>query len=141
MGLTREQMDTALQEHFDYELKDDVAGMVSTLSRDVRHEVIGAPTGELHGPEQARGFYEGLFKDLDGHNFRSISRYYGDNFVVDVSEWEGVAAGVPFGIPGNGRPLSFRLLHVLEFNDDGKISLENVWLDYPAIFAQLQAPG
>ena len=43
----------------------------------------------------------------------------------------------PFGIEGRGRPLEFRLLHVLEFTDEGEIARENVWLDLASIQRQL----
>jgi hypothetical protein len=40
-------------------------------------------------------------------------------------------------VEGRNRPLEFRLLHVVEFTDDGAISRENVWIDLAAILAQL----
>ncbi len=40
------------------------------------------------------------------------------------------------GLPGNGRRIHVRVLHVFEFRD-GLISRENVWLDGAAIIAQL----
>jgi predicted ester cyclase len=40
------------------------------------------------------------------------------------------------GIPGHGRRISIRVLHVFEFRD-GRISRENVWLDAAAAIAQL----
>jgi hypothetical protein len=42
-----------------------------------------------------------------------------------------------FGFEGRGRPLEFRLLHVLRFADDGQIAGEQVWLDSAAIAQQL----
>ena len=36
------------------------------------------------------------------------------------------------GLPGNGRRISFRILHVFEFRN-GLNSRENVWLDSAAI--------
>lgn len=57
--------------------------------------------------------------------------------MVDESVWSGTAKGTPFGMEGRGRPLEFRLLHVLEFAGDGQISRENVWLDLAAIQQQL----
>jgi predicted ester cyclase len=39
-------------------------------------------------------------------------------------------------LPGNGRRISFRILHVFEFRY-GLISHENVWLDSPAIVHEL----
>jgi hypothetical protein len=55
----------------------------------------------------------------------------------DDSVWRGRAPGRPFGLEGRGRPLEFRLLHVVEFADDGAIRRENVWVDLAAIFQQL----
>jgi hypothetical protein len=46
--------------------------------------------------------------------------------------------GSLLGIPGHGRRVSFRILHIWDF-DDGKISRENVWLDSAAVVAQLTA--
>jgi steroid delta-isomerase-like uncharacterized protein len=135
--LTTNQVDLLIDEHFRYECEDDVEGVVSTLSEDAVHDVVGSPLGELHGRDEARGFYEQLYADLDGHRITNLRRYYGDDFVVDESVWEGVAVGTPLGIPGNGKPLSFRILHVFEIAPDGAIARENVWMDYPAILEQL----
>jgi uncharacterized protein len=84
-----------------------------------------------------RPFYEALFADLADGKVHSIRRLYGENFMVDDSIWSGTAVGRPFGMEGKGRPLTFRLLHVLEFSDGGDISRENVWLDLGAIQQQL----
>ncbi|HEX8641746.1 MAG TPA: ester cyclase [Allosphingosinicella sp.] len=137
MALTREQMDRKLDEHFAYEAADDVEGVLATLDEDVEHDIVGSPTGPVRGPEAARAFYEGLFADLADGSFRSTRRLYGDNFMVDDSVWTGTAPGRPFGIEGGGRPLEFRLLHVLQFTDDGRIARENVWIDLAAIQRQL----
>jgi predicted ester cyclase len=37
---------------------------------------------------------------------------------------------------GHERPVSFRLLHILEFRDN-RISRENVWMDVAALHRQL----
>lgn len=135
--LTTQQMDAKLDEHFGYEMRDDVEGVLATLTEDVEHDIVGWPLGPSHGKEATRNFYTVLFSDLaDGH-VRSVRRLYGENFMVDESIWSGKAVGRPFGFEGRGRPLEFRLLHVLEFTDDGQISRENVWLDSAAIAAQL----
>lgn len=135
--LTAEQVDRLIDEHFRYECEDDVEGVLSTLADDAVHDVVGSPLGELHGREQARPFYEQLYADLDGHSITNLHRYCGEGFVVDESLWDGVAVGTPLGIPGNGKPLSFRILHVFEVTPDGAIARENVWMDYPAIVQQL----
>jgi len=68
---------------------------------------------------------------------KSLRRLYGDDFLVDESLWRGKAPGRPFGLEGRGRPLEFRLLHVVEFAGDGMIRRENVWVDLGAIARQL----
>ena len=50
----------------------------------------------------------------------------------------GTVIGSLPGLPGNGRRISFRILHVFEFGN-GLISRENVWMDTGAIIAQLTA--
>jgi len=138
MKLTKEQMDRKIDEHFKFEATDNVEGVLSTLASDVIHDIVGSPTGPTYGPENARPFYETLFADLSDGNVTTIKRLYGDNFLVDESMWEGNAPGKPFGVEGKGRPLKFRLLHVIEFTEEGQIQRENVWIDLDAILKQLQ---
>lgn len=135
--LTREMMDAKLDEHFGFEMRDDVEGVLATLTEDVEHDIVGWPLGPSHGRAATRNFYETLFADLADGQVSSLRRYYGENFMVDESLWRGTAVGRPFGFEGRNRPLEFRLLHVLEFTDDGQIARENVWIDSAAIAAQL----
>ena len=135
--LTREMMDAKLDEHFKYEARDDVEGVLATLTDDVEHDIVGWPPGPSLGPAEARAFYESLFADLAHGKVRTVRRLYGDDFLVDESVWSGRAVGRPFGFDGRGRPLEFRLLHVLRFAGDGRIAGEQVWLDSAAIAQQL----
>lgn len=137
MAMTRDDMDRKLDEHFGFEARDDVEGVLATLTDDVEHDVVGWPTGPTFGSDAPRGFYEALFNDLSDGQVRSLRRLYGENFMVDDSVWRGSASGRPFGLDGKGRPLEFRLLHVIEFSDAGKISRENVWVDLASIQQQL----
>ncbi|RPH66257.1 MAG: ketosteroid isomerase [Burkholderiales bacterium] len=137
MALTRTDMDRKIDEHFGFEAQDDVDGVLATLSHEVEHDIVGWPSGPTHGREGARPFYETLFADLSDSKVERVKRLYGDNFLVDESLWRGKAPGRPFGLDGRNRPLEFRLLHVIEFADNGEISRENVWLDLAAIFRQL----
>ena len=44
--LTREMMDRQLDEHFAFEMRDDVEGVLSTLADDVEHDIVGnRPSG------------------------------------------------------------------------------------------------
>lgn len=137
MSMTHEEMDRKIDEHFGFEAKDDVDGVLATLAPDATHDIVGWPPGPTVGRENARPFYETMFSDLAGGKVTSTKRLYGENHLIDDSIWEGTAAGSPFGIEGRGRPLKFRILHVIEFTEDGQIQSENVWCDFTAITQQL----
>lgn len=137
MSLSREEMDRRIDEHFGFEASDNVEGVLATLDVDVEHDIVGWPTGPVRGREATRPFYETLFGDLSDGSVRSTRRLYGEDFMVDDSVWSGRAPGRPFGLEGRNRPLAFRLLHVVEFNDEGAIRRENVWIDLASILQQL----
>lgn len=140
-ALSREMIDRVIDQHFEFERRDDVEGVLATLKPDAVHDTVGLPDGPLSGREQARGFYKQLFSDLKQERVDTTRRYYGSDFVVDESFWQGRAVGNPLGIPGGNRPLSFRILHVFELEPDGMIRRENVWLDFASIMRQLGGPA
>jgi len=131
------QMDRKIDEHFDFEARDDIDGVLATLAPDAEHDIVGHPTGPTVGRDAARAFYEGLFNDLSESRVETKRRLYGDSFLVDESLWRGRAPGTPFGLEGKNRPLEFRLLHVVEYAADGRMKRENVWVDMAAILQQL----
>jgi predicted ester cyclase len=137
MALTQLEMDRKIDEHFNFEAQDNVQGVLATLSPDVEHDIVGWPSGPTHGRDGARPFYEALFADLSDGKVECLKRLYGNDFLVDESLWRGRAQGRPFGLEGKGRPLEFRLLHVIEFATDGNIKRENVWVDFASIARQL----
>jgi len=137
MAVSVSQMNEVMDRHFACEAADDIDGVLATLTEDVVHDIVGTPTGPTIGPAGAKAFYTQLFADLAEGQMRTLRRMHGENFLVDESMWTGRAAGRPFGFDGRNRPLEFRLLHVIEFEDDGRIRRENVWLDFPAIMQQL----
>lgn len=137
MPMTPAEMDRKIDEHFGFEARDDVQGVLATLDPDVEHDIVGWPSGPTHGRDGARPFYEALFSDLSDGKVECVRRLYGAQFLVDDSIWRGRAPGRPFGLEGRDRPLEFRLLHVVEFSDSGAISRANVWVDLAAIMRQL----
>jgi uncharacterized protein len=137
-GLTPAEMGAMLDRHYQFEAADDVDGVLSTLTDDVVHDVVGAPTGPNVGKAAARAFYEHLFGDISGERTEPRGRLYGPDFLVDEVVWHGRAVGRPFGFDGGNRRFSHRLLHVLEFRDS-LIARENVWVDFAAIAQQLGA--
>ena len=133
------EMNRLIDEHLAAEAARDPDGSVAMYTDDVEHDVVGSPTGPLHGPAEARGFYEQLAQNVRTETMVPTREYYGDDFCVVEHEWTGTVPGLFLGIPGNGRRITFRMLHVWEFRD-GRISRENVWLDGGTAAAQLTSP-
>ena len=129
-------MDRIIDEHFQMEAQADIGGILNTFVDDIEHDVVGNPAGPLHGKAAIRPFYESLTGDLQATGVTPLHRYYGDNFLVDDVIWEARAVGRPFGVEGKDTPVRVRLLHVFEFRD-GRISRENVWMDFASFYAQL----
>ena len=132
-------MDQLIEQHLKAEFSGDPAGCVAMYTNDVEHDVVGWPTGPMHGKDSAKSFYEHLVKDITTQEMTPVHTYYGPDFAVIEHIWNGTVPGSFLGMPGNGKAISFRLLHVWEFRE-GSISRENVWLDGGAIAAQLTAP-
>jgi steroid delta-isomerase-like uncharacterized protein len=133
-----EEMDALIEQHISAETAGDPDGCVAMYADDVVHDVVGFPTGPLSGPDAAKGFYEQLVQDIQTEKMIPTRRYYGEDFCVMEHEWTGTVPGSFLGIPGHGKRISFRLLHIWEFRD-GRMTRENVWLDSGAIVAQLTA--
>jgi steroid delta-isomerase-like uncharacterized protein len=137
--MNRDEMDRLIEAHLAAEKAGSPAGCVAMYTEDVEHDVVGAPHGPLRGKQAAQGFYEQLVRDIATEEMIPTRRYYGDDFCVIEHEWRGTVPGAFLGIPGHGRRIAFRLLHVWEFRD-GRISRENVWLDGGAVMQQLTMP-
>jgi steroid delta-isomerase-like uncharacterized protein len=139
MSTTPAQMDELINRHIEAESAGDLDGAVAVYTDDVEHDVVGSPTGPVTGKEAAHAFYEFLTANITTETMVPTHTYYGDDVCVMEHLWTGTVPGEFVGIPGNGRRISFRMIHVWEFRD-GLISRENVWLDGNAIVAQLTAP-
>jgi steroid delta-isomerase-like uncharacterized protein len=139
MATTPAQMDELIERHLAAEARGDVDGAISVYTDDVEHDVVGSPTGVTHGRDGARGFYEYLVGNIKTETTTATRTYYADDACTIEHEWTGTVPGEFLGIPGNGRRITFRMIHVFEFRD-GLIRRENVWLDGNAIVAQLTAP-
>jgi steroid delta-isomerase-like uncharacterized protein len=137
--MQREEMDRLIEEHLAAERAGNPSGSVAMYTNDVIHDVVGSPTGPVQGPEAAEAFYEMLTQNINTERMDVNRAWYGDDFCVVEHQWHGTIPGEFLGVPGHGRRISFRMLHVWEFKD-GRMSRENVWLDGDAIVAQLTAP-
>jgi steroid delta-isomerase-like uncharacterized protein len=140
INMTRAEMDRLIKQHVVAEKAGDPSGCVAMYTEDVEHDVVGSPLGPLRGTEAAQSFYDFLTANISTEEMVPTRSYYGDDFAVIEHDWTGTVPGEFLGIPGHGRRITFRMLHVWDFRD-GKISRENVWLDGAAITAQLTAPA
>lgn len=138
-GITPADMNELIEQHIAAETAGDIDGAVAMYTDDVIHDVVGSPLGPLHGPDAAKGFYEFLSANVKTERMDVNHAWYGDDFCVIEHQCTGTVPGEFLGIPGNGRRICFRLLHVWEFKH-GRISRENVWLDGGSVAAQLNAP-
>jgi hypothetical protein len=127
--MTKEDMDRVIMQHLEFEAKDDVEGVLSTLTEDVVHDVVGLPWGTLQGLEGARKNYEFFFPNMTLTGFRDVARLYGENHCVFDLECDAIISGEVANRPEKQGTSTFRVLHVFEFTD-GKISRENVWADF-----------
>ena len=137
--MTPDEMNSLIHAHVTAETSGDLDATVAVFTDDVEHDVVGWPTGPNHGVDGARSFYEQLTRDIAAEEMKLLRSYSGDDFCVTEHQWTGTVPGSFLGVPGHGRHISFRLLHLWEFRD-GRISRENAWLDSGAIMAQLTAP-
>jgi ketosteroid isomerase-like protein len=126
--MNRDEMDRLIDAHLEAKAAGDPEGCIAVYSRDVEHDVVGAPAGPRYGRDETRQFYEQLRRGVQTAELVPIRAYYGDDFCVIEHEWRGTVGG--------GWPAAFRILHIWEFRD-GLISRENVWLDVWAVLRQL----
>ena len=137
--MQQSKMDELIERHLAAERAGDSARSVAVYVDDIEHDVVGNPTGPVHGKEAAQGFYDYLGENFRTETMELTHSYYGDDFCVVEHDTTGTVPGEFLGVPGNGRRVTFRMLHVWEFRD-GLISRENVWLDGATVIAQLTAP-
>ena len=129
-------MEALVSRHIRAEGAGDVDTAVSVYTDDVEHDVVGYPGSPHHGKGGARKFYEELTANFRTEGEEVLHRYFAGDSMILEQKMTGAVIGSLLGIPGHGRRVSFRILHVFEFRD-GLISRENVWLDSAAIVAQL----
>ncbi|MFG2953009.1 ester cyclase [Streptomyces sp. NPDC048291] len=103
-------------------------------------EERGDPDGPQRGVPAALDFYRQLCRDFRAESEERTRTYCSDDAVTMENVRTGTVPGSMLGIPGGGRRIAFRILHVFEFRG-GLISRENVWLDGAAAAARLTAPA
>lgn len=125
-----------VQTHLRAEGAGDIEGAVAVYTDDIEHDVVGWPGSPAHGRDAAREFYRHLTANFRTEGEQPRHTFEADDFLVLEQDMTGTVIGELLGIPGNGRRITFRILHVFQFAD-GRISREQVWLDGGSIVAQL----
>jgi steroid delta-isomerase-like uncharacterized protein len=136
--MQQQEMIRLIDIHLAAEQAADSGAAVSVYTPDVEHDVVGMPEGVMHGKDAAQKRYEEFYQGTRVEEMRPVRQYYGDDFCVMEHVCTATVPGSLLGVPGHGRRVSFRILHVWDFSD-GQISRENVWLDGAAIVSQLTA--
>ena len=131
-ALMHELVDT----HLRAEGKGDIDGALAVYTDDIEHDVVGFPDGRNVGKDGVRGFYVQLTANFRTEDWKVLHQYVARDALVLDQNMTGTVVGSMFGHRGNGRRITFRMLHVFEFRDN-LISRENIWLDPAAVVAQL----
>ena len=134
--MTPAEMESLIEAHLRAEGNGDPDGAVANYTNDIEHDVVGFPGAPLRGIPAALEFYRQLVKDIRTDAEERLHTYYANDAAVIENLMTATVTGQFLGIPGNGKQVSLRILHVFEFRD-GRISRENVWLDGASIAAQL----
>jgi steroid delta-isomerase-like uncharacterized protein len=117
---------------------DDVEGAMAIYTDDVVHDAVGFPGSPRTGKGAARDFYRVLIANFRREDGEPLNRFFDGDTMILEEDVTGTVIGEIVGIPGNGRRVTFRILHVVSFRE-GLISREQIWIDSGAIVAQLTA--
>lgn len=137
--MEQHEMVAMVERHLKAEGVGDVEGAVAVYTDDIVHDAVGFPGSPRAGKDAARDFYRFLTANFRTEEEEPLQRYFSGDTMVLEQNMTGTVIGEMLGIPGNGRRVSFRILHVFDFRD-GLVSREQVWIDSGAIVAQLTAP-
>lgn len=136
--MDQNEMIAQVERHLKAEGAGDIDGAVAVYADDIEHDAIGFPGSPRTGKDAARQFYAFLTANFRTEDETPIHRYFSDDSMILEQSMTGSVIGEMLGIPGNGRRISFRILHVFDFRD-GLIAREQVWIDSAAIVAQLNS--
>jgi steroid delta-isomerase-like uncharacterized protein len=135
-SVTPDEMEALIEAHLRAEGDGNPEEAVADYTDDIEHDVVGFPGSPLRGIPAALEFYQQLVREIRTVGEERLHTYYADDAAVIENLMTATVTGQFLGIPGNGKEVRFRTLHVFEFRD-GRISRENLWLDGAAVAAQL----
>jgi len=127
-----------VERHLKAEGAGDVEGAVAVCTDDIVQDAVGFPGSPRTGKEAARDFYRFLTANFRIEEEQPLNRFFDGDTMIGEQNMTGTVIGEMLGIPGQGRRVTFRILHVFGFRE-GLISREQVWIDSAAIVGQLTA--
>lgn len=136
--MDQQEMTALVERHLKAEGAGDVEAAVAVYTDDVVHDEVGFPDTPRTGKDAAREFYRFLTANFRTEKEEPLNRFFDGDTMILEQNMTGTVIGEMLGIPGNGRRVTFRILHVFGFRE-GLISREQVWIDSGAIVAQLTA--
>ena len=137
--MEQHEMIALVERHLKAEGAGDVEGAVAVYTDDIVHDEVGFPGTPRTGLDAAREFYQFLTANFRTEGEVPLNRFFDGDTMILEQNMTGTVIGEMLGIPGRGRRVTFRILHVFGFRD-GLISREQVWIDSGAIVAQLTSP-
>ena len=136
--MDQHEMIATVERHLKAEGAGDVDGAVAVYTDDVVHDAVGFPARPAPAKTRPGDFYQFLTANFRTEGEEPLNRFFDGDTMILEQNMTGTVIGEMLGIPGNGRRVTFRILHVFGFRD-GLISREQVWIDSGAIVAQLTA--
>src|SRR5579859_8016909 len=110
--MDQQEMVALVEQHLKAEGAGDVEGAVAVYTDDIVHDAVGFPGSPRTGKEAATEFYQFLTANFRTEGEEPLNRFFdGDNMILEQA-MTGAVIGEMLGIPGNGRRVSFRILHV-----------------------------
>ena len=134
--MEQHEMIEIVDRHLKAEGAGDVEAAVAVYTDDIEHDAVGFPGSPRIGKDAARGSDGFLTANFRTEDEQPLHRYFVADSMMLEQSMTGTVIGEFLGLPGNGRRITFRILHVFDFRD-GLVSREQVWLDSAVIMAQL----
>ena len=110
-------MQALVSQHLRAEGRGDVDGAIAVYTDDVEHDVVGYPGSPHRGKDGARKFYDELTTNFRTEGEEVLHRFVTDDAMILEQLMTGTVIGSMLGLPGHGRRINFRILHVFEFRD------------------------
>jgi steroid delta-isomerase-like uncharacterized protein len=128
-----------IDRHFAAENAHDVDATLATYTEDIVWDDVTHPLCPVQGKQPTGSIYASILETIPDIHLDSVRRFTADDgkSIVDESVLTGHVHGAWAGVPGEGAPVRFRILHVFDIRD-GLISRENTWFDSAAILRQIE---